>query len=40
MYGATATIPNPGVLARTLGMQEASDNSAIENIVISHGERC
>ncbi len=36
--GVAATIPNQGILISTLGMQEAKDSSAIENIVITHDE--
>jgi Fic family protein len=33
-----ATIPNQGILINTLGLQEAKDSSAIENIVTTHDE--
>jgi hypothetical protein len=36
--GIIASIPNQQILASTLGMQEAKDSSAIENIVTTHDE--
>ena len=33
LKGVAASIPNQGILINTLGMQEAKDSSAIENIV-------
>lgn len=38
LKGVVATIPNQGILLSTLGMQEAKDSSAIENIVTTHDE--
>ena len=36
--GVTASIPHAGILINALGMQEAKDSSAIENIVTTHDE--
>ena len=36
--GIAASIPHQGILINTLGMQEAKDSSAIENIVTTHDE--
>lgn len=38
LKGIAASIPNQGVLINTLGLQEAKDSSAIENIVTTHDE--
>ena len=38
LKGVAASIPNQGVLINTLGMQEAKDSSAIENIVTTHDD--
>lgn len=38
LKGAAASIPNQGILINTLGLQEAKDSSAIENIVTTHDE--
>ncbi|MBI3774051.1 MAG: Fic family protein [Gammaproteobacteria bacterium] len=38
LKGVAASIPNPGILINALGMQEAKDSSAIENIVTTHDE--
>ncbi|MCC6245633.1 MAG: Fic family protein [Gemmatimonadaceae bacterium] len=38
LKGAAASIPNQGILISTLGLQEAKDSSAIENIVTTHNE--
>ena len=38
LKGLAASIPNQGILINTLGMQEAKDSSAIENIVTTHDE--
>lgn len=38
LKGAVASIPNQGILINTLGVQEAKDSSAIENIVTTHDE--
>ncbi|MBS0381776.1 MAG: Fic family protein [Proteobacteria bacterium] len=36
--GVAGTMPNQGILISTLGLQEAKDSSAIENIVTTHDE--
>ncbi len=38
LKGVAASIPNQGILIGTLGLQEAKDSSAIENIVTTHDE--
>ena len=38
LKGVVATAPNQNILISTLGMQEAKDSSAIENIVTTHDE--
>src|SRR3954451_7255035 len=38
LKGMAASIPNQAILINTLGMQEAKDSSAIENIVTTHDE--
>jgi len=38
LKGVAASIPNQGILVNTLGIQEAKDSSAIENIVTTHDE--
>lgn len=38
LKGVIASIPNQGILINTLGLQEAKDSSAIENIVTTHDE--
>jgi hypothetical protein len=38
LKGVSASIPNQGILIYTLGLQEAEDSSAIENIVTTHDE--
>lgn len=38
LKGVAASIPNQGILIQTLGLQEAKDSSAIENIVTTHDE--
>src|SRR5688572_7366726 len=38
LKGVAASIPNQGILINSLGMQEAKDSSAIENIVTTHDE--
>lgn len=38
LKGVAGTIPHQGILINTLGMQEAKDSSAIENIVTTHDE--
>lgn len=36
--GVAASIPHQGILINTLGLQEAKDSSAVENIVTTHDE--
>lgn len=38
LKGVAALIPQPAILINALGMQEAKDSSAIENIVTTHDE--
>lgn len=38
LKGVAASIPNQGILINTLGLQEAKDSSAIENIVTTHDD--
>src|SRR3954471_10655328 len=38
LKGIAASIPNQGILINTLGLQEAKDSSAVENIVTTHDE--
>ncbi len=38
LKGVVSSIPNQGILINTLGLQEAKDSSAIENIVTTHDE--
>jgi Fic family protein len=38
LKGIAASIPHQGILINTLGLQEAKDSSAIENIVTTHDE--
>lgn len=38
LKGVAASIPNQSILISTLGLQEAKDSSAIENIVTTHDE--
>jgi len=38
LKGLAASIPNQSILINTLGLQEAKDSSAIENIVTTHDE--
>jgi Fic family protein len=38
LKGVAASIPQPAILINALGMQEAKDSSAIENIVTTHDE--
>lgn len=38
LKGVAATLPNPSILVSALGLQEAKDSSAIENIVTTHDE--
>jgi Fic family protein len=38
LKGLASSIPNEGILVNTLGLQEAKDSSAIENIVTTHDE--
>ncbi len=38
LKGITSTIPNQNILINTLGLQEAKDSSAIENIITTHDD--
>lgn len=38
LKGVAASIPNQGIVINTLGLQEAKDSSAVENIVTTHDE--
>jgi len=38
LKGRVQSMPNPGILVNALGLQEAKDSSAIENIVTTHDE--
>lgn len=38
LKGISSTIPNENILINTLGIQEAKDSSAIENIITTHDE--
>jgi len=38
LKGLASTIPNQSILINTLGLQEAKDSSAIENIITSHDD--
>ncbi len=38
MKGIAGTIPNQAILLNTLGLQEAKDSSAVENIITTHDE--
>jgi Fic family protein len=38
LKGVASSMPNQGILINTLGLQEAKDSSAIENIVTTHDE--
>jgi Fic family protein len=38
LKGVAASIPNQAILVNSLGMQEAKDSSAIENIITTHDE--
>jgi Fic family protein len=38
LKGLASTIPNQGILINTLGLQEAKDSSAIENIITTHDD--
>jgi len=38
LKGVASTIPNQGILINTLGLQEAKDSSAIENIITTHDD--
>src|SRR6266545_4574859 len=38
LKGVALSIPNQSVLINTLGLQEAKDSSAVENIVTTHDE--
>lgn len=38
LKGIASTMPNQSILINTLGLQEAKDSSAIENIIITHDD--
>ena len=38
LKGIASTIPNQTILINTLGLQEAKDSSAIENIITTHDD--
>ena len=38
LKGMASTIPNQNILINTIGLQEAKDSSAIENIIITHDD--
>lgn len=38
LKGIASTIPNQSILVNTLGLQEAKDSSAVENIITTHDE--
>ena len=38
LKGVASSIPHQGILINTLGIQEAKDSSAIENIVTTHDD--
>ncbi len=38
LKGVAASIPNQGILINALGIQEAKDSSAIENVITTHDE--
>ncbi len=38
LKGICESLPNQGILLETLGIQEAKDSSAIENIITTHDE--
>jgi Fic family protein len=38
LKGLASAIPNQGILINTLGLQEARDSSAIENIITTHDD--
>lgn len=38
LKGLVSSIPNEGILINTLGLQEAKDSSAIENIITTHDD--
>src|SRR5512137_1416313 len=38
LKGIASTMPNQSILINTLGLQEAKDSSAIENIITTHDE--
>jgi len=38
LKGVASTIPNENILINTLGLQEAKDSSAIENIITTHDD--
>ena len=38
LKGIASTMPNQSILINTLGLQEAKDSSAIENIITTHDD--
>ncbi|NHZ86519.1 MAG: Fic family protein, partial [Planctomycetia bacterium] len=38
LKGIVSSIPNENILINTLGLQEAKDSSAIENIITTHDD--
>jgi Fic family protein len=38
LKGIASSIPNQNILINTLGLQEAKDSSAIENIITTHDD--
>ena len=38
LKGIVVTIPNENILINTLGLQEAKDSSAVENIITTHDD--
>ena len=38
LKGIASTIPNQHILINTIGLQEAKDSSAIENIITTHDD--
>jgi len=38
LKGVASSIPNENILINTLGLQEAKDSSAIENIITTHDD--
>ena len=38
LKGVVSTIPSENILINTLGLQEAKDSSAVENIITTHDD--